>query len=138
MGTVRLDTAALLAQRSGDWTGAPPGTWIGHLHLRVGNPAQAAAFYSGVIGLDVTKTVNGAVFLSSGGYHHHVAANSWSSRGAALRDPAMAGLAFATVEAADAPTLAGIAGRSGQADLSASGLRDPWGTEIRFRLAAAA
>ena len=136
MATLRLDTAALLeVQTAAGWTGAPPGSRIGHVHLRVGDVVQAAAFYSGVIGLDVTLAIPNAVFMSSGGYHHHVAVNTWHSSGAQARDPAMAGLASVTIEVADAAILAGIAARSGQADPAEAGLRDPWGTEIRFRVA---
>lgn len=138
MANQRLDTAALLAlQTQSGWTGAPSGTRIGHMHLRVGDVARAADFYSGVIGLDVTLSVPGAVFMSSGGYHHHVAANSWRSGGAAPRNPAMAGLVSVTLDLAAPDTLAAITERSGQSDIAANGLRDPWGTEMRFRLAAA-
>jgi catechol 2,3-dioxygenase len=138
MGTQRLDTAALLTvQTAAGWTGAPIGSRIGHVHLRVGDVVQAAAFYSRVVGLDVTRATPAAVFMSSGGYHHHIAVNTWRSAGAPARDPAMAGLVTVTMDGA-AGVLAGIAARSGQPHGLDAGLRDPWGTELRFRVAGSA
>ena len=55
---------------------------IGHVHLKVGDLERAVSFYQGVIGLDVTQRFGSqAVFLSAGGYHHHVGLNTWESRG---------------------------------------------------------
>ncbi len=134
MATLRLNLPELLAaQTAPGWAGAPAGTRIGHVHLRVGDLAQAASFYSGVVGLDVTLTVPGAVFMASGGYHHHIAGNTWRSAGAGLRDPALAGLVAVTLEAATAGILAGITARGGQP--AEAGLRDPWGTMVEFRVA---
>lgn len=58
----------------------PRGTKLGHMHLRVGNIAAAEAFYHGVLGFDITAQVPGALFLSAGGYHHHLGMNTWESR----------------------------------------------------------
>lgn len=137
MGTQRLDIPTLLLDAEGEpsWPGAPAGTRVGHVHLRVGDVAEAVRFYGGVVGLNVTATRPGAAFLSSGGYHHHVAANTWQSAGAGPRDPRMAGLAAATLEVASEPILQAIARRAETADLAGDGLRDPWGTALRFRLA---
>jgi catechol 2,3-dioxygenase len=77
---------------------------IGHIHLRVGNVATAEAFYCGVLGLDVTRRRTGATFLSSGGYHHHVAVNVWHSNGAGTRDGKRAGLDWFAMEINDQPT----------------------------------
>ena len=60
---------------------APDGTRLGHMHLRVADIPQAEAFYHGVLGFDVTAHWPGALFLSAGGYHHHIGLNSWQSRG---------------------------------------------------------
>ncbi len=55
---------------------------IGHVHLKVADLARAEAFYREVIGLEVTQRYGAqAVFLSAGGYHHHVGLNTWESRG---------------------------------------------------------
>ena len=55
---------------------------IGHVHLKVADLERALRFYSGVLGLEVTQRYgDGAVFLSAGGYHHHIALNTWESLG---------------------------------------------------------
>jgi catechol 2,3-dioxygenase len=61
-----------------------PGVSIGHVHLKVANLERALAFYSGVLGFEVTQRYGtDAVFLSAGGYHHHIGLNTWESRGGA-------------------------------------------------------
>lgn len=63
---------------------APVGTRIGHVHLKVANLDRALGFYHGVLGLRVTQRMgNAAAFLSAGGYHHHIALNTWESEGGA-------------------------------------------------------
>ncbi len=61
---------------------APAGTKLGHMHLRVGDIAEAEKFYHGALGFDVTARWNGALFVSAGGYHHHLGMNTWESRNA--------------------------------------------------------
>src|ERR1700724_4759991 len=59
-----------------------PQVRIGHVHLKVADLQRALRFYSGVLGLEVTQRYgDGAVFLSAGGYHHHIALNTWESLG---------------------------------------------------------
>ena len=59
-----------------------PGVRIGHVHLKVADLQRALDFYSGVLGLEVMQRYGeGAVFLSAGGYHHHIALNTWESLG---------------------------------------------------------
>jgi catechol 2,3-dioxygenase len=61
---------------------ADPGVRIGHVHLKVANLERAVAFYSGVLGLEVMQRLgDSAAFLSAGGYHHHIALNTWESLG---------------------------------------------------------
>ncbi|WP_243076078.1 VOC family protein [Microbacterium sp. SS28] len=63
---------------------------VGHVHLSVGDVATARAFYVDALGFDETATLgNQAVFVSAGGYHHHMAMNVWNSRGAGPRMPAL-------------------------------------------------
>src|SRR6185436_5828010 len=69
-----------------------PGVTVGHIHLKVADLDRAAAFYHGVLGFDVTFQTRGAVFLSAGGYHHHVALNTWESRGGSPPAPRTTGL----------------------------------------------
>lgn len=86
MGTEPLDVDGLLAEAAGDstpWTGVHPRTDIGHVHLHVSDLARAEAFYHGLLGLDVTQRgYPGALFLSAGGYHHHLGLNVWAGVGA--------------------------------------------------------
>jgi catechol 2,3-dioxygenase len=59
-----------------------PGTRIGHVHLKVADLDRALAFYRDVLGFEVTQRYGReAVFLSAGGYHHHIGLNTWESRG---------------------------------------------------------
>jgi catechol 2,3-dioxygenase len=58
----------------------PDGTKLGHMHLRVADIGEAEKFYHGVLGLDVTAQLPSALFLSAGGYHHHIGMNTWESR----------------------------------------------------------
>jgi catechol 2,3-dioxygenase len=84
MATEPLDVEALLREADGnEWTGIHPQTEIGHIHLNVGSLASAEEFYSKQIGFDVTtRSYPGALFLSAGGYHHHIGANVWAGRNA--------------------------------------------------------
>lgn len=59
----------------------PDGTKLGHMHLRVADLAAAEAFYRGVLGFEVMMRVPGALFVSAGGYHHHLGLNTWESQG---------------------------------------------------------
>lgn len=55
---------------------------IGHVHLKVADLERALGFWQGVIGLEVMQRMgNQAAFLSAGGYHHHIALNTWESAG---------------------------------------------------------
>ncbi|RPI48771.1 MAG: VOC family protein [Chloroflexi bacterium] len=86
MATDPLDVQALLAEAALEdepWHGIHPGTDIGHVHLHVSDLERAEAFYRGILGLEVTQRgYPGALFLSAGGYHHHVGLNIWAGRGA--------------------------------------------------------
>jgi catechol 2,3-dioxygenase len=90
----------------GEWEGIDPATDIGHIHLRVSSLEATEEFYHGVLGFDVTqRDMVGALFLSAGGYHHHLGVNTWSSEGAP-RPPADAvGLISYGVYVPDADTL---------------------------------
>ncbi len=63
---------------------------VGHVHLSVGDVATARAFYVDALGFDITASLgSSALFVSAGGYHHHMAMNVWNSRGAGPRMPAL-------------------------------------------------
>lgn len=60
----------------------PPGTDIGHVHLKVADLDRALGFYVGVLGFELTQRYGSqAAFVSAGGYHHHIGLNTWESRG---------------------------------------------------------
>ena len=77
MATERLDTEGLIKEATGSWKQMPAGTVIGHIHLHVRDLKRAMRFYSGGLGLGITAAMQGASFFAAGGYHHHVAANTW-------------------------------------------------------------
>ena len=135
-----LDVESILREvaPAATYPGAPDGMRIGHVHLRVGDVAGAEAFYRDALGLDVTRRRQGATFMSSGRYHHHIAANVWHSAGAGRRDGERAGLAWVSLEAAD-----GAAFESAKVRLTQAGQElantptgiataDPWGTRLRI------
>jgi len=84
MGTGELDLKSLFSElrENGEaWTGIHPDTTIGHIHLQVSNLQKAELFYHQLLGFDVTQqTFPGALFLSAGGYHHHIGLNIWNSK----------------------------------------------------------
>lgn len=82
--TEPLDLRALEHAAAGTrWSGMPRGTTIGHVHLHVGDLDEAAAFYHAGLGLDVVVwRYPGALFLSAGGYHHHLGTNTWAPQAA--------------------------------------------------------
>ena len=85
MDTLPLDLDGVLGElrREDAESGMPDGTRIGHVHLNVGDLAAAEAFYSGALGFDVTvRGYPGALFVSAGGYHHHLGLNTWAGEGA--------------------------------------------------------
>ena len=57
------------------------GVRIGHVHLKVADLERALQFYCGVLGFELTQRRPGAAFVSAGGYHHHIALNTWESLG---------------------------------------------------------
>jgi catechol 2,3-dioxygenase len=137
-----LDIDAILREvpATAGYPGAPDGLRIGHVHLRVGDVARAEAFYRDGLGLDVTRRRHGASFMSSGRYHHHIAANVWHSAGAGARNPDRAGLSLLALEAADASALAAVRARLARGGIAfreiSAGIEtsDPWGTRLRIAL----
>ena len=81
MDTLAVDIPALQqVARSEPFSGLPPETIMGHVHLRVSEVAQAVAFYRDVLGIPYITDFPGAGFLGAGGYHHHIGLNAWHSR----------------------------------------------------------
>ena len=70
-----------------------PDVTIGHVHLKVADLDRALGFYNGVLGFEITQRYGSeAVFLSAGGYHHHIALNTWESKGGSPPPPGSTGL----------------------------------------------
>jgi catechol 2,3-dioxygenase len=136
MSTLPLDLNDLVSQlRSATELQAEvaTGTRIGHVHLQVSDLAEAEAFYHGVLGFDVVvRGYPGALFVSAGGYHHHIGLNTWHSAGAAPAPTGSVGLRSFTVELPDERELAAVLARiraAGVATTSAPGgvfVRDPF------------
>jgi len=78
-----LDAGRAASRDSAVWQ-MPAGTTVGHIHLRVGDIARAQAFYHDLLGFDIVMQMPSALFVSAGGYHHHIGANTWGSRGAPM------------------------------------------------------
>ncbi len=147
MASDPVDVAGLASAAGGTpWTGMPAGTVVGHVHLHVGDIATAAAFFSDALGFDRTVWhYPGALFLSAGGYHHHLGTNTWAGSGAAPPAPDEAQLLEWTLELPDAASVAAVeeslarAGYPVERDAERAAItpelvtRDPWGTQLRIR-----
>ncbi len=134
MATERLDLQALYdSAPKGTWAGMAPGASVGHIHLQVGDIPQADAFYRDVLGLKIMARYPGASFFATGGYHHHIAANIWNSRGATARQDNMTGLSDYTIrfndKAALQTALAALEAQEIASVKTTEGhkLKDPWG-----------
>jgi catechol 2,3-dioxygenase len=138
MTTDHLDIKDVIAASRGTtWNGLPKGTTIGHVHLHVGDLRAAEAFYHRALGFDKTVwSYPGALFLSAGGYHHHLGTNVWSPGPAPSEHHArLLEWEIAVASADDVVSAARSARDSGYAvDDSGDGVRlvDPWGTAVRL------
>lgn len=79
ISTEPLDLASIEAAAAGD-NQAPPGTDVGHVQLEVTSLDAFRDFYVDTLGFEVQTTVPVASFVSAGGYHHHIGANTWNHR----------------------------------------------------------
>lgn len=85
MATLAMDVEGVIGSATPGDTGAgmPAGTTMGHVHLQVRSIPEADAFYTGGIGFDpVVRSYPSALFVSAGGYHHHLGLNTWAGEGA--------------------------------------------------------
>jgi catechol 2,3-dioxygenase len=119
-GTLQMSTLALdlrsvldeLERATGPQANAPAGTTIGHVHLQVADIPEAEAFYHGVLGFDVmVRGYPGALFVSAGGYHHHIGLNTWHSAASGPPAAGAIGLRHYEVQLPDAAELAAVLGR---------------------------
>ncbi|HEX9068165.1 MAG TPA: VOC family protein [Ktedonobacterales bacterium] len=128
-----------LEREPGTWDGLPTGTTIGHVHLEVSRIPETQAFYHDVLGFDVMAQWHGALFVSAGGYHHHLGLNTWKGVGLPPAPEEAIGLKYFTVELSSQDEVKRVAER-----VSAAGhpiewqgetpvARDPSGHRIMLR-----
>jgi catechol 2,3-dioxygenase len=143
MGTGPVDIRGLLdeAERAGEpWTGFAAGTVLGHMHLQVGNIPQAVAFYHNILGFDIVAQMPSALFVSAGGYHHHIGMNIWHSRNAEPAPKDMAGLSFFTLNFANEEAQQAVIARITAAGLTTTQnnnivtIQDPWQNTILLQI----
>jgi catechol 2,3-dioxygenase len=141
MTTLPLDVDDLLLElddpASEPFEGLPDGTVVGHTHLRVADVDDTVAFYRDLLGFDLQAQLGpAAAFLSAGGYHHHIGANTWESRGASPGPPGSARLLEATIvlpgEAERDRVVARVAGAGQEPEVREDGVlvRDPSGNAL--------
>ena len=139
-GPQPLDLNSLLVTAEGQ---SPPervgeGLRVGHVHLHVGDVDRGLAFYRDVLGFDERANVGSAAFVSAGGYHHHLAFNTWRGEGVGPPPPHTVGLRDWTVELPTAEAVAEVRGRVEAAGAPVEPIeggfrtRDPWGIAVDF------
>jgi catechol 2,3-dioxygenase len=116
MTTLPLDTGDLFSELGDPATepfdGLPDGSIVGHTHLRVANVDDTVAFYRDLLGFGLMAQLGPqAAFLSAGGYHHHIGANTWESGGASPAPPGTATLRHAAIVFPDAEERDRVAAR---------------------------
>lgn len=140
MASDPIDIAGLLNEPGADqpFQGLPDGTVMGHVHLRVSDLAATEAFYRAALGFDVVARWPGALFVSVGGYHHHLGLNAWQSAGGRPAPEGTArleGVTFTLPHQADLGDLAGRLEAAGVPLTREPGrleVRDPAGNRLTF------
>jgi catechol 2,3-dioxygenase len=137
MTTLPLDLDGLLGElddpKTEPFEGLPAATTMGHVHLQVASIPETVEFYRDVLGFELmTELRDQAAFLSAGGYHHHVGANTWESRGASPPPPGTAALRHATIVLPNAAERDRVIARIGEVEeLDGEPLvRDPSGNAL--------
>ena len=143
MGTVAVDLRGVLDEAMVDGMiddHAPEGTDVGHVHFQIADVDDTVAFYVDLLGLDLMARMGSqAAFLASNGYHHHIGANTWHSRGQGPAPKHFAGLervVFSTEP--DEIDALKVRLSEAQREFTADGddlvvVVDPSGIELRFR-----
>jgi catechol 2,3-dioxygenase len=143
MTSLPLDTDDLLSVL-GDPTSAPfdglaQGTVMGHVHLRVSEIAQTVAFYGDSLGFGLMAQLGAhAAFLSAGGYHHHLGANTWESAGRGQAPAGYASLRHATIVLPGADARDSLVERAGGSVDEVDGapvIQDPSGNRLALTVA---
>lgn len=140
--TEAVDLPDLLASQGEPpkpFSGAPAGTRMMHVHLKVAEIARHRSFYEDTLGLARTAEMDSALFLAAGGYHHHLGMNTWHSASGLAPEPGAAGLHHYTLQLPGAAVLHGLAQRLREAghplveDEGGLMLRDPSGNALLLR-----
>ena len=144
MSTLFLDPNRFLEENLTDAAAADPvigGARVGHVHLQVGDTETAREFYVNQLGFEATAELAGtALFVSAGGYHHHMAMNTWNSKGAGPRQLAL-GLSRIDIQVPTADDIGTLSerlkhyGRDARNDGRAVSFDDPWANLITVSLA---
>jgi catechol 2,3-dioxygenase len=135
MTTDRLNVRDLASAGGAQpWEGMPSGTTMGHMHLSVGDLDLARQFYHLALGLDVTVwSYPGALFMSAGGYHHHLGTNVWAAGARTPREDDAQLLEWELrVPHASDVAAAERSLRAGGYDAHEGLVRDPWGITLRI------
>ncbi|GAB3807523.1 VOC family protein [Humibacter antri] len=141
MDTLFLDPNLFLQQNLTEEAMIEPaigGASVGHVHLSVGDVASAREFYVNRLGFETTAEFDGsALFVSAGGYHHHMAMNTWRSAGAGRRSPAL-GLGRVDIVLPSNDDLGAVSERMShhgiqvRDDGQSLSFEDPWANAIRL------
>ena len=137
MATLYIDPEKFIHQHLTDAPASQAGS-LGHVHLQVGDIASAQRFYVDALGFDQTFELPGqALFVSAGGYHHHMAMNVWHSAGAGPRASTL-GMGVVDIQVPTADDVAAAADRLHTAGFPTTHdgrtltVLDPWRNEIRL------
>jgi len=131
MATDPLDLRSLPHDAGNASASIPPETNVGHVHLQIGDLGRGEEFYGGLLGFDVTqRSYPGALFLSAGGYHHHIGLNIWGGSNIPPRQKSDPGLASISIRVPDASVINDIMARSGHG----SPLTDPDGIRVALHV----
>lgn len=142
MSSDPIDKHGIMAAAQAEpWSGMPAATRIGHVHLHVGSVDDARAFYHDALGFDVIVwSYPGALFMSAGGYHHHLGVNTWAGPHAAAPaadEPRLISWDIVLPSASDVAAAARSVQERGYAasaeEPGGSIVGDPWGTQARVR-----
>jgi catechol 2,3-dioxygenase len=139
MATNHLDVDDVVKAAGGEpWSGMPAGTVLGHVHLYVDDIVLAEAFYHAALGFDkVVWSYPGALFMSAGGYHHHLGTNIWAQGAPPATDADARLLEWEIIvptkrDADEAAKNVKSAGYTVKEERGEWVLTDPWGTSLRL------
>ena len=143
MANAEIDFNSFFAEIANDpiWRGMRAGSRLGHMHLKIGDVAKASAFYHTLFDFDVVANMGSALFVSAGGYHHHLGLNIWHSRNGRPAPANATGLDFFEVVLPSAEARATLVARLRDAGTPLSELNgapvahDPWDNRLVLHVA---